>query len=47
MTVAVSDIETALGRTLSSQETDQVDQWIGDARMLVEVRLGDLTLHLL
>lgn len=44
MTVAVQDIETALGRTLTSQETDQADQWIGDARMLVEVRLGDLTL---
>ena len=44
MTVAVSDIETALGRTLTSQETDQADQWIADARMLVGLRLGDLAL---
>lgn len=44
MVVAVPDIETALGRTLTSQETDQADQWISDARMLVEVRLGDLAL---
>lgn len=44
MTVAVFDIETALGRTLTSQEINQANQWIADARMLVEVRLGDLTL---
>ena len=44
MTVQVPDIETALGRTLTSDETAQANQWIGDARMLVEVRLGDLTL---
>lgn len=41
MTVAVSDIETALGRTLTSLEAAQADQWIADALMLVEVRLGD------
>ena len=41
MTVAVSDIETALGRTLTSVENAQAVQWISDALMLVEVRLGD------
>lgn len=44
MTVAVSDIETALGRTLTSIEQDQVGQWISDARLLIEARLGDLAL---
>lgn len=44
MTVAVSDIETALGRTLTSTEQDQVGQWIADARLLIEARLGDLAL---
>lgn len=44
MTVAVSDIETALGRTLTPQEVNQANQWIADARMLIGARLGDLTL---
>lgn len=44
MTVAVSDIETALGRTLTSTEQDQAAQWIADARLIIEARLGDLTL---
>lgn len=42
MTVVVSDIETALGRTLTSTESTQADQWIADALMLIEARLGDL-----
>lgn len=42
MTVAVSDIETALGRTLNSTEASQANQWIADALMLIEARLGDL-----
>ena len=41
MTVQVSDIETALGRTLTTQEQAQATQWIADALMLIEVRLGD------
>lgn len=41
MTVQVFDIETALGRTLTVAEQAQVSQWIADALMLIEVRLGD------
>lgn len=41
MTVAVSDIETALGRTLSATEQAQANQWIADALLLIEARLGD------
>lgn len=41
MTVVVSDIETALGRSLTFSEQAQANQWIADALMLVEVRLGD------
>lgn len=41
MTVQVSDIETALGRTLSTIEGDQANQWIADALLLVSIRLGD------
>jgi hypothetical protein len=44
MTVAVTDIETALGRTLTSDEQAQAAQWIGDALMLISARLGDTTL---
>lgn len=41
MTVQIADIETALGRTLTASETNQATQWIADALMLIEVRLGD------
>ena len=41
MTVQISDIETALGRTLTAVEQDQATQWIADALMLIGVRLGD------
>lgn len=41
MTVQVSDIETALGRTLSTSEQAQATQWIADALLLIEARLGD------
>lgn len=41
MTVLVSDIETALGRTLTDTEEPQAVQWIADALMLIEARLGD------
>lgn len=44
MTVQVSDIETALGRTLTAQEQAQATQWIADALMLIGVRLGDTDL---
>lgn len=44
MTVQVSDIETALGRTLTADEQGQANQWIADALMLIEVRLGDTSL---
>jgi hypothetical protein len=39
--VAVSDIETALGRTLTVTEQAQADQWIADALLLIGARLGD------
>lgn len=42
MTVQVSDIETALGRTLTAAEVAQANQWIADARLIIEARLGDL-----
>jgi hypothetical protein len=42
VTVAVIDIQTALGRALTDTETAQATQWITDAQMLIEVRLGDL-----
>ena len=41
MTVQMTDIETALGRTLSESEQAQATQWIADALMLIEARLGD------
>jgi hypothetical protein len=41
VTVAIADIETALGRTLTSAEQAQATQWIADALLLIEVRLGD------
>lgn len=41
MTVEITDIETALGRTLTLTEQPQATQWIADALMLIEVRLGD------
>lgn len=44
MTVLVPDIETALGRTLTSTEQGQANQWIADALMLIEARLGDTAL---
>lgn len=44
MSVAITDIETALGRTLSAEEQAQANQWITDALMLIEVRLGDTSL---
>ena len=40
MTVQIYDIETALGRTLTIAEQAQGNQWIADALMLIEVRLG-------
>ena len=43
MTVQVSDIETALGRTLSATEQAQATQWIADALLIIEARLGDTT----
>lgn len=43
MTVNSDDIEISLGRLLTDSERDQVDQWIGDAGLLVFARLGDLT----
>lgn len=42
MTVQMSDIETALGRTLTDSEKAQATQWIADALMLIEARLGAL-----
>lgn len=46
MTVLVSDIATALGRTApesGSPEYAQWTMWIADAEMLISARLGDLT----
>lgn len=44
MAVSADDIVVALGRTtpLSDIEEDQWSMWIGDARLLIEARLGDL-----
>jgi myo-inositol catabolism protein IolC len=39
--VTITDIETALGRTLTATEQAQATQWIADALMLIEARLGD------
>lgn len=39
-----TDVETSLGRTLTTTEQGQVTQWIGDAELLIKARLGDLTL---
>lgn len=44
MAATVSDIETALGRTLTSTEQEQAAQWISDALMLIGARLGDVAL---
>lgn len=41
MSVVAADIETALGRTLTDVEEAQATQWIADALVLVEARLGD------
>lgn len=41
MAVAVSDIETALGRTLTAGEMVLAYQLIGDALVIIEARLGD------
>lgn len=44
MTVQVPDIETAIGRTLTDAEQAQADQWISDALLIIEAKLGDPTL---
>ena len=44
MTVQVSDIETALGRTLTVVEQAQATQWISDALLLIKGRLGEPSL---
>jgi hypothetical protein len=44
MTVDVSDIETALGRTLSGTESAQATQWLDDALLIIGARLGDVAL---
>lgn len=44
MTVQISDIETALGRTLTSTEQGQALQWIADSLLVIGGRLGDTTL---
>lgn len=44
MAVANSDVETSLGRLLTGIELAQVEQWVGDARLQVRLRLGDLSL---
>jgi hypothetical protein len=40
--VTVSDIETALGRTLTATEQAQATLWIADALLLIGARLGDV-----
>lgn len=44
MTVQISDIETALGRNLTSTEQAQATQWIADSLLVISGRLGDTTL---
>lgn len=41
MAVITSDIETSLGRPLTTAEQAQADQWIADAYMLIEVKFGE------
>lgn len=38
MAVSPDDVAVTLGRTLSSPEQDQAQQWIGDAMLLISVR---------
>lgn len=43
--VQPSDVAASLGRPISdANEHQQISTWIGDAEMLVRVRLGDLSL---
>ena len=45
MAVTADEVAISLGRPISTAaETDQVEQWITDARMLIRIRLGDLDL---
>jgi hypothetical protein len=46
MTVAtVDDVATSLGRPITDvAEVAQVEQWLGDAELLIAARLGDITL---
>lgn len=44
MAVTITDIETALGRTLTVAEQAQANQWIADALLIIGARLGDTTL---
>lgn len=42
MNVTAEDIQVALGRaSITAEEAVQWDMWIGDARLLIEARLGD------
>ena len=42
MSVTYTDVQTTLGRTLTAAEQAQATLWIGDHRMLVGARLGDV-----
>lgn len=42
MTVSTDQIETSLGRSLTDTELAQATQWVGDAELVIRVRLGDL-----
>lgn len=46
MAVTYEDVAISLGRsiTLGSAEEKQITQWIADARLLIQQRLGDLAL---
>lgn len=41
MAVTASDIATSLGRSLTTAEQAQADQWITDAYMLIQIKFGD------
>lgn len=47
MTVTVDNVAVGLGRSSSDMsilEREQIDQWLADARLLIQSRLGDLAL---
>lgn len=42
--MTADDVVVTIGRTLSSTEEEQVEQWLTDVETIIFARLGDLTL---